>query len=407
MAMTFKFPTINLSIRLLLVLIGTVFFGSFLPESVKSLAFAISITLKGLLLFVLPAIIFSCLFSCLLAFRGRQAIGFMVILFTVVFLSNYAATLIAYGVGSFKLISLAPMVLDHTQNGHELLPMWHITFPQWMPYDYALYLGFIVGAFFSFFPSSKAYRFSDFSKHYVTLFLEKGFIPLLPFFALGFIIKMQHDGILANIIQSYVPLLLLITLTCVLYLLFLFAMAANFKVSRWVQYLKNMVPVALMGLSTMSSLATMPVTLAAAEKNTNNTTIPRAVIPATVNIHMVGVAITIPLMALSILMSFGYELPSLANYCLFAAYFVLAQFTIAAVPGGGILVMLPLLESHLGFSAEMTALITALYILFDPVITLTNVLGNSALVIMLAKIFKREEEKEDEEEAEPTILQEG
>jgi Na+/H+-dicarboxylate symporter len=68
---------------------------------------------------------------------------------------------------------------------------------------------------------------------------------------------------------------------------------------------------------------------------------------------------------------------------------VAAQFAIAAVPGGGILVMLPLLETHLGFSGEMSALITALYILFDPAVTIMNVLGNSALVIFISKLFAK------------------
>ncbi len=139
----------------------------------------------------------------------------------------------------------------------------------------------------------------------------------------------------------------------------------------------------------MSSLATMPVTISAAEKNTGNVNISRVVIPATVNVHMVGVSIAIPLMAFSILLNFGYPLPNFYDYCLFALYFVITQFTVAAIPGGGILVMIPILESQLGFTPEMSALITILYILFDPAITITNVLGNSALVIMVSKWFDR------------------
>jgi Na+/H+-dicarboxylate symporter len=56
---------------------------------------------------------------------------------------------------------------------------------------------------------------------------------------------------------------------------------------------------------------------------------------------------------------------------------------VAAIPGGGIVVMLPILESCLGFNSEMLSLITALYILFDPVITSANVLGNG----MFAKLI--------------------
>ena len=45
--------------------------------------------------------------------------------------------------------------------------------------------------------------------------------------------------------------------------------------------------------------------------------------------------------------------------------------------------MLPILETYLGFNADMMSFITALYILFDPVITCANVLGNGAFAKMV------------------------
>ena len=74
------------------------------------------------------------------------------------------------------------------------------------------------------------------------------------------------------------------------------------------------------------------------------------------------------------------------NYLIFASYFVLAKFSVAAVPGGGILVMLPILESYLGFDSGMLSLITALYILFDPIITCANVFGNGAFSMGLTQV---------------------
>ncbi|WP_253305916.1 cation:dicarboxylate symporter family transporter [unidentified bacterial endosymbiont] len=112
------------------------------------------------------------------------------------------------------------------------------------------------------------------------------------------------------------------------------------------------------------------------ELNLNNKEIAGAVIPATVNIHLVGDCFAIPLFAYAVLKSFGMDEPSLLNYLIFSFYFVLAKFSVSAIPGGGIIVMLPILEKYLGFNTEMMSLITALYILFDPVITAANVLGN-------------------------------
>lgn len=387
-ALKLKLPKINLSVKLISIFVFALLFGSILPESVQSFCYAISLTLKNILLFVLPVVIFSCLFSCLLTFRGKKAIGFMVSLFLIVCISNYVSTMIAYGISSLQLVALNLNPIDNALSLKELQPLWHFQLPNWIPNDYALYLGFGLGAIFAFFPTPRIQQFSAYARRSVTLFLEKGFIPILPFFALGFILKMQYDGTLGKIIESYLLLLIIIVGIYTVYLLFLFGLASNFKLKRWLEYLKNIFPVALMGFSTMSSLATMPVTLNAAEKNTGAIDISRAVIPATVNIHMIGVSIAIPLMALTILLGYGLELPSFGIYCLFALKFVLAQLAVAAVPGGAILVMLPTLESQLGFTGEMSALITALYILFDPAVTISNVLGNSALVIFISKWFK-------------------
>jgi len=380
----------NLSVQLLLIVIGSLLFGYLLPESLQAFFYSISLSLKEFLLFVLPAVIFSCTFACLLSFRGKAAIGFMLGLLALVCLSNFISTLIAYGVGVINIKHL------HTLTTHALPPsvnelhaLWSLHFPKWIPNEMALLLGFVMGSIFSIFPHPLASKIGFKAKHVVTLFLEQVFVPLLPFFALGFILKMQHDGILGPILGSYLSLIVIILFTYATYLLFLFGLAANFKPKKWARYLRNVIPVALTGFSTISSLATMPVTLSAAEKNTGDIDITRVVIPATVNVHMIGVTIAVPLMAFSLLVSAGHSLPNFTDYCLMAYSLIIAQFAVAGIPGGGILVMLPTLEAHLGFTSEMSALITALYILFDPAITITNVLGNSALVIFVSKLFKR------------------
>ena len=175
--------------------------------------------------------------------------------------------------------------------------------------------------------------------------------------------------------------MLLIILTYLLYIALLFFIVANFNYNILVKYIVKVVPASLTCFTTMSSLITIALTINAAKKNTVAFDISRLVISATANIHMVGLVINIPLMALSILTSFGYALPTLAGYSNFTFYFVLAQFAIAGALGFGILVMIHLLEKYLGFTGEMSALITTLYILFDSAETSANV-----LVTLVSKI---------------------
>ena len=137
----------------------------------------------------------------------------------------------------------------------------------------------------------------------------------------------------------------------------------------------------------MSSVAAMPFTIIGVQNNAKHKELARSVIPATVNIHLVGDCIAIPILAYAILKNYGMAEPSFINYIIFSLYFVLAKFSVAAIPGGGIIVMIPILESYLGFNNEMTSLITALYILFDPVITCVNVFGNGAFAKAIEKFW--------------------
>lgn len=66
----------------------------------------------------------------------------------------------------------------------------------------------------------------------------------------------------------------------------------------------------------------------------------------------------------------------------------MAKFSVAAIPGGIIIVMLPILQDHLGFNTDMMSLITALYILFDPIITCANVLGNGTFSKLIDRIME-------------------
>jgi Na+/H+-dicarboxylate symporter len=72
---------------------------------------------------------------------------------------------------------------------------------------------------------------------------------------------------------------------------------------------------------------------------------------------------------------------------IFTFYFVIAKFSVAAIPGGGIMVMVPVLIECLGFNSDMISLIISIYILFDPVITAANVFGNGAFAKFIDSVF--------------------
>lgn len=377
----------------LLLQMGVVVFicalwGEAIPLPVQSAFYAVSLTLRNILFFFLPFIIFSYLFQCVLSFQKGAFLLIGLLIFFVCF-SNMASTLVAFGVGSSLIHQIPQLPSDAFGFYHTLLPLWHFKFPQLLPNELALFSGLLAGGFFSLYPQKRAQEVSLKLKKAADFFLLKIFLKLMPLFVGGFIIKMQHDGVLSLIIKSYGKIFFLIFITQVFYISFLYGLAAKFKKKTFFSFVKNALPAGLTGFTSMSSAAALPLSIKGAEENTKNPELARAVAPATVSIHLVGDSLGIPIMALAILHTFGHALPSFWEYIPFCFFFVLAKFAVAAVPGGGILVMVPVLEGYLGFSPSMSVLITTVYILFDPVVTGANVMGNGAFSILFNQIFQK------------------
>jgi Na+/H+-dicarboxylate symporter len=362
-------------------------FGKYMTLTLKSGFYALSLTLEGILIFTMPGIIFSFLFSCMLSFKNK-ALVFVSLLFFAICVSNFISAILAYTFGAFTLPQLDLVFQSLQQTSTPLLPLWTFKLPYTISCEYALLIALGTGIFFIVYPIAVIDYSAQKLRRMVNLFLEKGFAPLLPLFTFGFILKMQHEGTLIFIIKYYGPILALIFIFCLIYLVSLYYIAAKFNLNQAYIYFKNVLPSGIMGFTTMSSIATLPVTLRAAEKNTKNPIISEAVISFTVNMHLIGDSIAIPFMALAILISFGQALPMFGQYLIFANYFVLCRFAVAAVPGGGILIVLPILENYLGFSAEMSVLITTLFIIFDPLATAVNVIGNGSFAILANQFFK-------------------
>ncbi len=354
----------------------------YVPLDLKSMIYAVSVSIKSLIMFVLPFLIFGLLFKVAanLAHRASKIILFV---FAAICISNFISTLMSYGVASavyeFDLSILNP------EDTIKLIPYWSLELPQLIANAHAMFLALVSGVITSMFIPSWGDGISNFFEKVVSKIMSS-FVILIPLFVAGFTVKLQYEGILLRIVQDYFFIFVVIACAQFSYILFLYGVVNNFKVKQVLSSIKDMLPPALTGFSTMSSVAAMPLTLMAVEKNSKDPELSKSVVPATVNVHLIGDCFAIPIFAFAVLKNFGAPEPMFFSYLIFAFYFVIAKFSVSAVPGGGILVMLPVLQANLGFDADMSALITALYILFDPVITSANVLGNGALSLILGRI---------------------
>jgi len=169
----------------------------------------------------------------------------------------------------------------------------------------------------------------------------------------------------------------------------MYTVASDLSLKKAFTSIKNALPSYLAAFSTMSSTTAIPVTIDSAEKDTQNR--PRASIasPIMANIHLVGDGISTPILSLVTLSLFLGTIPNFFNYLIFAFNFCLIMLATSGVPGGGIIVMIPILKSILGFSPEMVSIITTLYLLQDSLGTAGNVMGDGALIIIINKLLKR------------------
>ena len=89
-------------IFLLSILIFPIFLGHHVPTAVKSVSYAVSLSMKGVLEFLLPFIIFSFVFSCLSNLQ-KGALFFVFLLVGCVFISNFTALMFGYTSGYIGL----------------------------------------------------------------------------------------------------------------------------------------------------------------------------------------------------------------------------------------------------------------------------------------------------------------
>ncbi len=372
-----KMPILLLAMILLILSIDR-----FIPVYLKQFIYSLSLSVKSLLIFILPILIFMLLFKAI-SQLSRTATKMIFLLLITLCCSNFLSTMISSQIGA--IIYQFDLCIKMPTDQVALMPIWSFTLPKWIANDHAMLAGISFGIFFSLFKPTLGLKISLYFEKTIQRMLHL-LTFVIPIFISGFVMKLIHDQLIHTMIYDYSLIFILIAISQFIYIACIYLAANRFCLSSFLHTFKNMLPAAFTGFSSMSSAAAMPLTIIGTEKNTKNPSLARLSTPMTVNTHLIGDCFAIPIFAFAIMKNFGVLEPTFFTYLLFALYFVMAKFSVAAIPGGGNIVMLPILESQLGFTAEMSSLITALYILFDPVITCANILGNGGFALALNKL---------------------
>lgn len=374
----------------LLLMIGLVAIaGNSFPESLVRAVFTISILFKTILMALLPFLIFSYVLTGVVALRKNGPLV-LVILLGVVCCSNFLVGMTSYAVA----ISVLPWLMNQkaalilTTSNWTIEPYFQLSIPTYIKSEQALLAALLIGVVLAFHPVFPAERFFHRLKRVIELFVRFCLMPFLPIYVLGFLLKIQREGFLDQVLGNYSKTFLLIFVLQWILLCIWYVASQNGSINKAKEKMLTALPSYLTAMSTMSSTATIPVSLVCAEKNKIHRGLAHVAIPILANIHLLGDAVSLPFLSLVTSILFLAKIPSFAEYCWFLGYFVVSMLAVAGVPGGGIMVMIPVLQSLLGFTPDMISLITALYLLQDPIGTAANVMGDGALVMIIERVVR-------------------
>ncbi|MBU2205496.1 MAG: dicarboxylate/amino acid:cation symporter, partial [Gammaproteobacteria bacterium] len=250
----------------------------------------------------------------------------------------------------------------------------------------ALVLAFIFGLGIAATQSAQLKQLSDQGRDVIQLMLEKVIIPLLPVYIAGEFAQMAAAGTVFGTLKTFGVVLLLAVAMHWGWIITLYTLAGIKAGKSPFALIKNMLPAYFTALGTMSSAATIPVSLQATKANGVKPDVANFTVPLCATIHLSGSTITIVTCAMAVVtMVNGLEMPSLITVLPFIFMLGVVMLAAPGVPGGAVMSAVGLLGSMLGFGEAAIALMIALYMAQDSFGTACNVTGDGAIAVLVDK----------------------
>ena len=305
----------------------------------------------------------------------------------IAYLSTITAGTLAFLVAAIIVPMLAPAG-EATSTGvvANLTPYIEMNIPPVFGIMTALALAFIFGLGIAATQAQQLKQLSDQGRDIIQLLLLKVIIPLLPFYIAGVFAQLAAAGTVFNTLQTFGVVLVLALLLHWVWILVLYSIAGVKAGKSPLLLIKNMLPAYFTALGTMSSAATIPVSLQATKANGVKHNISDFTVPLCATTHLAGSTITIASCDVAVMvMQNGLEIPSLLTMLPFILTLGVVMLAAPAVPGGAVMSAVGLLGSMLGFGEAAVAMMIALYMAQDSFGTACNVTGDGAIAVLVDK----------------------
>lgn len=215
-------------------------------------------------------------------------------------------------------------------------------------------------------------------------------IPILPFFIAGTFCGLAYEGSITKQFPVFVVVILIVMAGHYIWMAVLYGIAGAYSGENPWEVVRHYGPAYLTAVGTMSSAATLAVTLRCAKKSkVLRQDLVDFGVPLFTNIHLCGSVLTEVFFVMTVSKVLYGTLPSVGSMLLFC--FLLGIFAVGApgVPGGTVMASLGLISSVLHFDNTGLALMLTIFALQDSFGTACNVTGDGALTLILTGYAKK------------------
>ena len=380
-----KLLSLPIIVQALIAIVSGAALGWFMPAWFIRIFVSFNAFFGQFIGFLVPLIILA-LVSASIANAEQNAGKMLKITMAAVLISTFSAGVASFGVGEWTLpmfIEPGDQTLLTPTEGEAFAPYFVLQLPPPLDVMSALALALMLGLGMRSVKADSLRKAITELQGLVMVSIEKAIVPLLPLYIFGVFLKMSAAGGMMDLVKNFLWIILLVTGMLVAWIVLLYLIAGVMAGRNPFKMLWQMMPAGLMAFATCSSAATIPVTLKAAKKLAHKENTVSFVIPLCANLHIPSVTIQFVICALAVMMMVGQPLEMES----FLIFIMMLTVTCVAVPGvpGGVVAVLPVLATVLGFSPEMQAVCLSIGILMDAPLTAANVLCDGAVCAIVDK----------------------
>ena len=386
----------SLPFRLLLGIVIGMLLGLVLPESVMVVVVTVKYILGQVITFCVPLIIIGFIAPSITKL-GNNATRLLTVAIIIAYVSSVLAAAMSMIAG---FILIPHMTIVTSADGLRSLPdvAFQLDIPQIMPVMSALVFSVLVGLAAVWTKANTITAVLQEFQQIVLKVVEKVIIPILPFFIAATFCGLAWEGSITKQFPIFLLVIIIVLIGHYIWMTVLYGTATAYSGLSGLEVVKHYGPAYLTAVGTMSSAATLAVALKCAHQSKNlRSDMVDFGIPLFANIHLCGSVLTEVFFVMTISKVLYGQLPSLGTMILFIL--LLGIFAIGApgVPGGTVMASLGLITGILGFDANGTALMLAIFALQDSFGTACNVTGDGALTLILTGYAKKHGIKEEKQ----------